>query len=288
MVVESIRFKMRLILKKPGAGKILAAIALNQAKRLRLLRRQRGGHRVLSGGIDSTLQKCTGDFERISAAIGIIEGKKGLEIGPGDNLGLADFFLAAGAKSMNAVEQFPTVQWSEDLHRRIWSRFGRMPDGRPELHVGKFEESSLRDLDFIYSIDVMEHVADPRQVIREAFKQLKPGGMFINAVDFSGHNAFSMKSASLNFLACEDWLYDLMHSHIVTSNRCRPGEFIDILRSEGFLVTSVVPTRQADDDYVRQVRPHLLPRFRDISVPELALLEAMIVSRKPPGDGLAS
>src|SRR3982075_2491960 len=44
--------------------------------------------------------------------------------------------------------------------------------------------------------------------------------MFVNAIDFSGHNMFELESAPLSFLVCPGWLYNLMHSHIVTSNRC--------------------------------------------------------------------
>lgn len=221
-------------------------------------------------------------YEQIAPMLGDIKGKAGLEIGPGDNLGLADCFLANGAQSVHAVEQFAVVQWSEELHCVIHSSYGGgNPTAKPDFRVCKFEQSSFHDLDFIYSVDVMEHVFDVRQIFREAHRCLKPGGMFVNAIDFSGHNAFNLKFAPLNFLACNDWLYSLMHSNIVTSNRCRPGQVLEALKQEGFIVKGVVPTRYANEDYVRQVRPHLLPRFRNIPTAELTIIEAVIAAQKP-------
>jgi len=241
---------------------------------------------VLAGGIDSAFRHISSSYERIAPMIGSVQGKSGLEIGPGDNLGVADCFLANGAKSMFAVEQFATVQWSEEIRQRVYAKYGAEPAVKPELLVCEFENSPVRNLDFIYSVDVMEHVLDLRKIFRQAYISLKPGGMFVNAIDFSGHNAFNLEAAPLNFLICKDWLYHLMHSHIVTSNRCRPGQVVDALGKEGFVVKSVFSTRQADEEYVRQSRPRMLPRFRSIPESELAILEAIIVAQKPlePGD----
>jgi SAM-dependent methyltransferase len=272
---------MRPLLRQPGAYRIFKAIVLNQANGLRLFRRQCGGHRILAFGVDSAFRHISSSYERIAPRIGSVQGKIGLEIGPGDNLGLADFFLAGGAKSMYAVEQFASVEWSEELRQRIYSSCAAEPGTKPELLECKFEQSPVRDLDFIYSVDVMEHVQDLRRIFRQAYISLKPGGMFVNAIDFSGHNAFRLPAAPLNFLMSEDWLYHLMHSHIVTSNRCRPGQVVDALQQEGFIVQSVIPTRQADEDYVRQSRPYMLPRFRSIPESELAILEAVIVAQRP-------
>jgi SAM-dependent methyltransferase len=182
---------------------------------------------------------------------------------------------------MHAVERLGTVQWSGELQRRIHAVHGSVPRGTPQLHVCRFEDCPIRNLDFIYSVDVMEHVQDLRLIFRAAFNALKPGGMFVNAIDFRGHNAFNLESAPLNFLICNDWLYELMHSHIVTSNRVRIGQAVEALTAEGFEVKAVICTRQASLDYVRRVRPRLLPRFRSIPESELMVLEALVSARKP-------
>jgi len=238
----------RLLLAEPGAVRILCALALNLGKRLGIFRRQRGGGKIMAGGVDSVMRVLAESHARIAPPIGNVTDKVGLEIGPGDNLGLAEIFLAAGAREMHAVERLGTVQWSGELQRRIHAVHGSVPRKTPQLHVCRFEDCPIRNLDFIYSVDVMEHVQDLRLIFRAAFNTLKPGGMFVNAIDFRGHNAFNLESAPLNFLICNDWLYELMHSHIVTSNRVRIGQAVEALTAEGFEVKAVICTRQASLD----------------------------------------
>jgi hypothetical protein len=123
--------------------KAVKSIALNAFKIIRLFRRQRGCHYHLAeSGVDGAAKIAMEAYALMAPHLGDIRGQTGLEVGPGDNLGVADCFLANGARRMICVEQFPTVQRSEPMRDIIYQRFGTRKQGSPELIVGEFETTS--------------------------------------------------------------------------------------------------------------------------------------------------
>jgi SAM-dependent methyltransferase len=234
------------------ADKLAAAIARNQAHHLgisallrRLLaRRERGGARWVSQPIDRSVDHVLDIFHLLFDHVGDVAGKVGIEIGPGDNLGVAYCFL------------------KDDVN-------------------GLFEEARLdEEVDFIYSNDVMEHVADVDAVFRAAHRLLRPGGVFLNNIDLAGHNAFSNQDRPLDFLTCPDPLWSLMFSHIVTTNRVRFSGFLAAATGAGFRIKEVIPLAKADPAYLRAVRPHLLPRYQALADDDLEMLQCLLVVQK--------
>jgi SAM-dependent methyltransferase len=144
---------------------------------------------------------------------------------------------------------------------------------------GTIEDLDLGEpVDLVYSNDVMEHVDDPGAVYRAAHRLLRPGGRFVSNVDLSGHNAFSSMERPLDFLTCDDRLWRLMFSNVTTTNRVRFHEHLDAARAAGFDVSEVKVVRRADPAYLAALRPHLLPRYRDLPDDDLGVVQCVIVA----------
>jgi SAM-dependent methyltransferase len=297
-----------------GAAQIAMSIARNQAHRTGIVRRVAGILRKRQSGasrarptVEAQIGHTLRSFDSLRPHLGDVRGKVGLEIGPGEHVGLAYCFLRAGAERMLLVEQLDSIA-VDDMHeavvagiaerrhadladevpvtRAIQSRGGprRLNPDLLDLHVTRFEALRLdRSLDFIYSIDVMEHVADPHTIYRAAGRLLHEGGLFVNLIDLAGHNAFSKPDDPLDFLTCPDLLYHAMYSHIVSANRVRLPEFVTAARGAGFTVDPPVILKRARPEYVRRVRPRMLPRYRAYREDELAVLECVLVARKAGG-----
>ena len=246
-----------------GTHKVLLAIARNQWHRLRGGPR-RGGHRWSKAESEEARLHIAEIVGFLAPHVGSIAGQVGLEIGPGDHLGVCRAFLDAGARRMYAVEPFATN--SEQ-------------SGVVVIGSGVEDLQLPEPIDFAVSNDVLEHVADVRAAFRRVFLLLKPGGVFVSNIDLRGHNCFSDQQRPLGFLTCPDWLYSLMLSHVVTANRVPVGEHVAAARDAGFEVEHVGALARASSDYVAEVRQHLLPRFRDID--DLDVLQVLIVARKP-------
>jgi hypothetical protein len=244
----------------------LSALVRNQAHRV-LGGALRGGHRTSCWSEEDRLRHCHGILRTLYPCLGTVEGCIGLEIGPGDNLGVCELLLQAGCRRMYALEKFahPTL----------------VPPG-VELIQLPIESLELPEpVDFAISNDVLEHVDDVSLTMRRVSAALRPGGVFASSIDLRGHNLFKNESRPLNHLTAPDWLYDLLTSHIETSNRVRCSELHDAARRAGFQIERSEALARAEQTYLNSVRPHLLPRYRRLTDDDLEVLQLLLVLRKP-------
>lgn len=167
-----------------------------------------------------------------------LRGWRVLELGPGDNLGLALRFLAAGARQVVTLDRFEVAR-DTDLERQIYRKLlDRLPQaerGRVEraldLAAGlKFDERLLRPIsgvgaeealnvlehasfDLIISVAVLEHVDDSDAVFSAMDQLLKPGGVMLHQVDLRDHALFSGGGQHpLTFLTIRPWIWRVMIS----------------------------------------------------------------------------
>ena len=293
------------------AATILSAVARNLSKRLGVTAwvhqvrggMDRGGRDWSSRSVESHAAHVVEVFQNMRAAIGDVKGLTGAELGPGDDVAVAYCFLKAGAKKMYTIERFASVKLDEraiaifgtldhmlkglraitadDVVARSGGQVTLDPN-RLDHKVGLFETcGSPEPVDFIYSNDVMEHVDDPATIFRCAFNALKPNGVFVNNIDLAGHNAFSNAAQPLDFLTCPDWLWSLMFSNIVTTNRVRYSEFLRFARAAGFDVAREDVMLRADPDYLRRVRPDFIERYRSLLDEDLSVIQSRLVAVRP-------
>jgi hypothetical protein len=290
--------------------KLALSVALNQAHRFRVAellrrlarRRPRGGVRWSERSVDANVAHVLEVFDLMRKSVGDPAGKVAVEIGPGDNAGVAYCFLKAGCSKVLAIEQFtpapldePSVRVLRALDRRaegsgatVDEVVPRRGDGyafnpaRLEWRQEPFGDARIGvPVDFIYSNDALEHVASPAATLHTAYGLLAPGGLFAGSVDLSGHNAFTNPERPLDFLSCDDRLWRLMTSHIATTNRVRFSELLQAAKDAGFEIVEARALLQAARAYLASVRPHLLPRYQALADDDLAVVQCLVVARKP-------
>lgn len=250
--------------------RLVLAILRNQLHRL-IGGVRRGGHKTASWSAAERRAHGAGIHSALAPFLGDVVGQTGLEIGPGDNLEVCRQFLDAGCERMMAVERY--AEPSDD-------------DGRIALLRSPIEHMALHEeVDFAYSNDVFEHVADVPAAMKAIYNALKPGGRLVCSIDLRGHNVFNRPDRPLDFLTCPDWLWWLMFSHIATTNRLRPHEFLDAAVAAGFKVKDAVVIARAEPAYVQRIRPQLLQRYQRLSNDELSILQYLLVLVRPTAQG---
>ena len=198
-----------------------------------------------------------------------IEGARVLEVGAGDNLGVALRFLADGAAQVCAVDRYET--WRDDAQQRaiyaalldgLDDRQRRRVESAVELGttVG-FDPSRLKvieglpieeavdelgaeSFDLIVSRAVLEHVLDLDAAFAAMDRMLKPGGRMAHEVDLRDHDMFSGGGQNpLTFLTVPDRVYRWMGAERGLPNRVRVTYYRDVMARLGFdaevLVTHV-------------------------------------------------
>jgi SAM-dependent methyltransferase len=173
----------------------------------------------------------------------MIEGKRILEIGPGDNFGVALKFLSAGAAQVVCLDKFYSPHDAaqeyaiyKTLRGRLDGESGRRFDEAVDLGdgiringerlkvvygkgiedaKGLFGEASF---DLILSRAVLEYLTDSDFAFSVMNDLLSPGGMMAHKIDLRDDEMFSGKGMNpLTFLTIPDSIYRLM---TVGSGRC--------------------------------------------------------------------
>ncbi len=233
-----------------------------------------------------------------------IEGKRILEIGPGDNFGVAVKFIAQGAQKVVCLDRY---ECEKDLQQqsRIYEALLRTL-GEKERHqaleavflsgeryvinpqkvqyvFGKGIEnidspedlSSRRRFDLIVSRAVLQYVDDPVRAFAAMDRLLEKGGMMIHRIDLRDHGLFTRKGMDpMEFLTVPDFIWKRIHPHAGKINRHRIDSYRKKLTDLGYdfkiLVTHVMGH---SGDLVPH--PPRLTEGRDFSGNDLSLVRRM-------------
>lgn len=175
-----------------------------------------------------------------------LKGKRILEIGHGENIGLALKFLLSGASHVTCLDKFYATRDSffelsiyEAMRETLERDERTIFDTAVAVKAGSFSVNEdlitchyghdIADavqlfgrgsFDIIVSNAVLEHVCDLEGAFRAMDNLLKPGGRMVHVVDFKDHGMFSSaQSHPLTFLTIPGILYRLMTSHSGQPNR---------------------------------------------------------------------
>jgi len=166
----------------------------------------------------------------------MLEEMRVLEIGPGDNFGVALKFLVAGAKQVVCLDKFYSQRDTgqqyriyremrtalSDRERKTFDSLinlnGNIDMNTEKLHythgVGIEEADKILEpgsFDLIVSRAVLEHVYDPDAAFFVMNRLLKSGGYMIHKIDFRDHGLFSSKGFHpLTYLTIPESIYRLM------------------------------------------------------------------------------
>ena len=85
--------------------------------------------------------------------------------------------------------------------------------------------------DLVLSFSVLEHVKNPRELIKRAFQLTAPGGLHIHSIDLRDHSDFSHPLDFLKLSEAEYWTRPYSGE-----NRLRSCDFLDIFMDIGFRI----------------------------------------------------
>jgi SAM-dependent methyltransferase len=242
-----------------------------------------------------------------------LAGQRVLEVGPGDNLGVAMRFVHAGAAEVVALDRFITTQNPEKndlIYRALSESLGvlEFPRDRirPVYNVAieradeHFEPESF---DLIVSRAVLEEVYQIDRAFSVMNRLLRPGGALIHKIDLTDYGLFSRKGFHpLEFLTIPNAVYALMARYSAIPHRHRIDYYRDKMRTLGYdaslYITRIAGSNRDLDphktairpgvDYgpeqiglVRVIRPRLAPPFRSLPDEDLLAAGLFLAARKP-------
>ena len=201
-----------------------------------------------------------------------LAGKRVLELGFGDNLGVALKFLSAGAEQVVCIDKFYSARDSSnerDVYlalretltngaRKLFDDAISLTNGftlNPERLVcmnGVELERGVQNLadlqrpfDLAISRAVIEEIYQPKELFKALDTVLVPGGYMLHKIDLSDYGMFRENDMHpLTFLTISDRVYRMMASDSGIPNRKRIGYYRDQLDKLGyesrFFITSIL------------------------------------------------
>lgn len=222
-----------------------------------------------------------------------LRGRKLLEYGPGDVLGVALLMYAHGAEHVTCVDQFALSSLS-DTNLRIYRHLLQSLSGaprqradsafreagdpasgfRPEAIVYKVTGSGLSgaqaQYDLVISRAVLEHVNDLDATMRDIRRSLVPGGVSLHQVDLKSHGLD--RYVPLDFLTWPSPVYRLMYGHKGFPNRWRVDRYRQLAEGAGLRMKHLSPTTLLEPEKVAAIHPQLAKEFAGISHQDLSWL----------------
>lgn len=234
-----------------------------------------------------------------------LKGKRILEYGPGDILGVALLLYAHGAQAVDCVDRFPLQAMSaanlrvyralldalEGAARERGGRAFREP-GRPE---SGFDPRAIScrvtrdglsgrtaEYDWVISRAVLEHVNRLDETLLDVRRALKPAGISVHQVDLKSHGLDRYRD--FDFLSWPEPLYRLMYGAKGFPNRWRVDKYVEAAQQAGLRFRSLSPTGCLDAGHIEKLRPSLAPAFRHLPADQLSWLGFWMVLE--PADGI--
>jgi hypothetical protein len=211
---------------------------------------------------------------------GWIRGKRILEIGPGDNLGVALLLAASGARQVVCLDRFETHSDAAQRRRVYELLRARLSESEQILFDEAIDCSSLRvssekvrtvigvpidqadgaleaaSFDWIVSRAVLEEVSKTKLAACLAAQDrlLKPRGRMAHKIDLRDYGIFSARGFHpLEYWTLPGWLHTVMSSHEPAPNRCRASTYRAMLDQLGYQF-EVYVTHLAGTD--AEIEPH--------------------------------
>jgi SAM-dependent methyltransferase len=197
-----------------------------------------------------------------------------MELGPGDNLGVALKFLAAGAAFVVCLDRFYSkrnIEHEREIYRALResltseqkARFDQAICLSDDIQINPKKLQSIygdslegfadklsqeyEAFDLILSCAVLEEIYDPNPTFAAMDRLLAKGGCLVHKIDLGDYGMFRNQGMHpLTFLTIPEAIYKRMASHSGLPNRKRLGYYVKKMKEFGyqsnFFVTSVIPT----------------------------------------------
>jgi SAM-dependent methyltransferase len=205
-----------------------------------------------------------------------LQGASVLEVGPGDNLGVAALFAAAGAKKVVCLDRFSSDRdetKNRDVYRTLVTKTALPPglqldrlftpswdlvpgmieyrtDVPIELASQHYPHGSFQ---VIVSRAVLEHVFDVPAAWTSMNALLAPGGWMLHKIDFRNHGFYTTQHPLAYMKVPPSW-WGLISSPDPTLNRQRMGAYERLAAESGYTATIGVTHLSSRTDEFKPAR----------------------------------
>lgn len=237
---------------------------------------------------------------QLSGRVTDFAGLRVLELGPGEHLGVAMLFMAAGAREVVAIDVSPELRAGSRAVAGLYAALAEiLPDhlsrerfaqvraaGVPGasvryVHDLKIEAASVERLgrfDLIVSTSVLEHLADLRAGFLAMHDLLVPGGWMAHCVDLGSHDRY--ERSPLAFLQTPAWAWRMQFGHLGGPNRLRVGDYRRLSGDCGFTDIDISIEQTFAGTEVQRVRPLLGPEFAMATDEDLRAAVILVCARR--------
>lgn len=139
-------------------------------------------------------------------------------------------------------------------------------------------------LEFIATNATFEHIPlnSIKEILKEAFRILKPGGIFSNVIDYRDHWAYvDSRLSHYNYLKYSPSKWKLLNPSLNYQNRLRHKDYLELFESAGFKMKLVLPTyptpEQKDAFNNLKINEYFTNKY---STEELEILGSIFISTK--------
>ncbi|MHA1275040.1 MAG: class I SAM-dependent methyltransferase [Promethearchaeota archaeon] len=232
-------------------------------------------HQILNHyNIDATINHINRVYEDyikyIPNSTDLFRDKRILEIGTGDNLGIALKFISQEAEFVLTIDKYYIIRerkkeqtlydkLKRDLNKKQQKLIENTINFENEIQLNKKKLNYIygvgvenlnflnidKAFDVIVSNAVLEHVDDLDKAFLEMDKILKPGGWMIHRIDLRDHEMFSgVKLHPLTFLTVPHLIYKIIRKNLNTPNRklidYYRNKMVEINYDYKILITSII------------------------------------------------
>jgi SAM-dependent methyltransferase len=231
-----------------------------------------GGHEQHPAESDAYAQRA---FRAVLKHAGLtVEGLRGLrvlELGPGNDLSIARLMLTNGAGQVVALDRFGVPH--AKTHGLAFVEGVGVEDAPAHFGPASF--------DLVYSVAVLEHVADFEAAIRAIYQLLAPGGITVHSIGGGDHGMFTDGGKHpLTYMTIPEPLYRLMTAHSGGPNRVLVPDIRRAAARYDWEWRLEIEERQ--DAEVEQIRPRLRSPFRDLPATDLTVTGTTLICRAAP------
>ncbi len=227
----------------------------------------------------------------------VLNGDSVCEIGPGDCLAAAAFFVAKGATHVDLVELQPPVLTEKQFSILTALKTKGFPialnilsanAGGYALNPGyisyfedQMEKYQVADRHgLVFSHHVLEHVEDLEAMFTSAYRALRPGGRTLHVVDLGGHGQFEEPIPPLDFQTYPDWLFAAMYPPHHRNTRRFVADYRAAATRAGFTQIEIRATHTAEKNYLAGIQPRLRAAARRQPVEDIAVIEFTLTAVK--------
>lgn len=220
-----------------------------------------------------------------------IKGETVLELGPGNSYINAYNFLMMGAKRVILVDKYPrlikTDKQKEFFKKEIeyvTKKYGqKLPfikkgevDSKYILFIDKdLTEAEVKNVDFIFSNSVLEHIRDVEDNIKAMSLCLNKNGYMLHNIDLRDHYNFNKPFLFYKY-SDNTWNKYLTKEGLSYTNRWRYDDFVKIFQKYGFKSIYEKKAR-AQLDNVKLNDKFALKKKRDLEIMTLDILLRKLV-----------